>query len=47
MTEFVSVIVDECGEVVRYCRDWTAEEIREVLACHPEWRKGYICVCCE
>lgn len=42
MSEYVSVIVDECGEVVRYCSDWTKEEVREVLCCHPEWRKACI-----
>ena len=42
MAEFKIAIVDELGEVKHWCSDLTAEEIEQILATHPEWKRQFI-----
>lgn len=35
--EYVSAIVDECGDVVMLCDKLTRREISRILNNHPEW----------
>ena len=37
MTYFESVIRDECGDVVLYCKDYTQQQIDEILVTHEEY----------
>lgn len=40
--QFISVIKDECGDVVRICRDYTYEENEAFLASRPECHYGTV-----
>ena len=42
--EYVSVIVDECGDVVAYCRDLSEIKISKIMEEHPEWRLTCVCL---
>lgn len=35
--EYVSAIVDELGHVVCYKKDYSDDELNEILTNHPEW----------
>lgn len=35
--EYVSVIKNECGEIVRYCSNMTEQEISNYIEQHPEY----------
>lgn len=37
MLEFKSAIIDELGEIVAWCSDFTESEIEEILANHSEY----------
>ena len=42
--EYVSVIVDELGDVVAYCSDLSEKKIDEMLEQHQEWRRTCLSV---
>lgn len=37
MIEYISVIKDECGDIICVVMDRTESEIKEILSNHPEW----------
>lgn len=39
MAEYCSVIKNELGEIVRFCKEWTNKENEEFLKQHPEYYK--------
>lgn len=42
--EYMSVIRDELGEIVRYCRNYTEMENKEYLETHPECYKSVVII---
>lgn len=42
--EYSSVVVDELGEVVAWCKDLTQEEIEKVLSSSPELKIACIVI---
>lgn len=42
--EYRIAIVDECGDIVRWCSNLSVAEIDDILSNHPEWHKECVLI---